>query len=61
MGGQAVVTRLQPGREPDAQLAERMRGWYAGGVSKTQICDRVWSYKDGVVWAILERVLGGEL
>lgn len=59
--GTAVAQRLQPGREPDAQLAETMRGWYAGGMSKTAICERVWNYKDGTTWAILERVLGGEL
>lgn len=59
--GAAVAQRLQPGREPSSQLAETMRGWYAGGMSKTAICDRTWGYKDGTTWAILERVLGGEL
>lgn len=53
--------RLEPGREPDAQLAATMRRWYHAGVSKTEICRRVWSYKDGPTWSILDRVLAGEL
>ena len=52
---------LQPGREPDAQLAATMRQWYRDGVSKSEICRRTWSYKDGPTWSILDRVLGGEL
>ena len=56
-----VVERLEPGREPDAQLAATMRRWYDAGVSKTAICTRVWNYKDGVTWSILDRVLAGEL
>lgn len=56
-----VVQRLEPGREPDAQLAATMRAWYHAGVSKTAICQRVWQYKDGVTWSILDRVLAGEL
>ncbi len=53
--------RLEPGREPDAQLAATMRAWYHAGVSKTAICARVWGYKDGATWSVLDRVLGGEL
>ena len=53
--------RLEPGREPDTQLAATMRAWYHAGVSKTAICQRVWQYKDGVTWSILDRVLAGEL
>ncbi len=56
-----VVERLEPGREPDAQLAATMRTWYDAGVSKTAICGRTWGYKDGVTWSILDRVLAGEL
>ena len=56
-----VVERLEPGREPDAQLAATMRRWYDAGVSKTAICGRTWGYKDGPTWAILDRVLAGEL
>ena len=56
-----VVQRLEPGREPDTQLAATMRAWYHAGVSKTAICQRVWQYKDGVTWSILDRVLAGEL
>ena len=56
-----VVQRLEPGREPDPQLAATMRAWYHGGVSKTAICGRTWGYKDGPTWAILDRVLAGEL
>jgi len=56
-----VVQRLEPGREPDAQLAATMRTWYDAGVSKTAICGRTWGYKDGVTWSILDRVLAGEL
>lgn len=56
-----VVQRLEPGREPDTQLAATMRAWYHGGVSKTAICGRTWGYKDGVTWSILDRVLAGEL
>ena len=52
---------LQPGREPDAQLAATMRQWYRDGVSKSEICRRIWSYKDGTTWSILDRVLGGDL
>ncbi len=60
-GCSPVVQRLEPGREPDAQLAATMRAWYHSGVSKTAICQRVWQYKDGVTWSILDRVLSGEL
>ena len=60
-GSEAVVQRLEPGREPDTQLAATMRAWYHAGVSKTAICQRVWQYKDGVTWSILDRVLAGEL
>jgi len=56
-----VVQRLEPGREPDPQLAATMRRWYDAGVSKTAICGRTWGYKDGVTWSILDRVLAGEL
>ena len=56
-----VVQRLEPGREPDAQLAATMRAWYHAGVSKTAICARTWGYKDGPTWSILDRVLAGEL
>ena len=56
-----VVQQLEPGREPDAQLAATMRAWYHSGVSKTAICARTWGYKDGVTWSILDRVLAGEL
>lgn len=60
-GSEAVVQRLEPGREPDTQLAATMRAWYHAGVSKTAICGRTWGYKDGPTWAILDRVLAGEL
>jgi hypothetical protein len=33
----------------------------AAGWSKTALCEEAWGYKDGAVWAILERVLAGEL
>ncbi|MFZ2358723.1 MAG: FtsK/SpoIIIE domain-containing protein [Anaerolineae bacterium] len=56
-----VVQRLEPGREPDPQLASTMRAWYHDGVSKTAICARTWGYKDGPTWSILDRVLAGEL
>jgi len=56
-----VVQRLEPGREPDTQLAATMRAWYHAGVSKTAICARTWGYKDGPTWSILDRVLAGEL
>jgi S-DNA-T family DNA segregation ATPase FtsK/SpoIIIE len=53
--------RLEPGREPDSQLAATMRRWYHDGISKTAICGRVWGYKDGPTWEIMTRVLDGEL
>lgn len=58
---ETVVERLPPGREPDAQLAAQLRRMYADGWSKTGLCNAAWGYKDGAVWQILERVLGGEL
>ncbi len=60
-GSGGVVERLQPGREPDAQLAEQLRQMYADGWSKTALCQAVWNYKDGAVWQILQDVLEGKL
>lgn len=60
-GSEAVVERLQPGREPDAQLAAQLRRLHAEGWSKTALCNAAWGYKDGAVWQILDRVLEGEL
>ena len=59
--GTAVGAQLEPGREPDPELAATIRHWHDAGMSKTAICTRVWGYKDGTVWAILERVLAEEL
>lgn len=56
-----VVQRLERGREPDLQLAAQLRQLHAAGWSKTRLCLEVWGYKDGPTWAILERVLSGEL
>jgi hypothetical protein len=60
-GSGPIVERLQPGREPDAQLAAQLRSLHAAGWSKTSLCNAAWGYKDGAVWQILDRVLGGEL
>lgn len=60
-GSGPVVQRLQPGREPDPQLAAQLRSLHAMGWSKTSLCNAAWGYKDGVVWAILDRVLTGDL
>ena len=56
-----VVQRLERGREPDPQLAAQLRQLHAAGWSKTALCQTAWGYKDGTTWAILDRVLGGEL
>lgn len=58
-GSGPVVQRLQPGREPDPQLAAQLRRLHADGWSKTSLCNAAWGYKDGVVWGILDRVLVG--
>ena len=60
-GCDPVVQRLERGREPDPQLAAQLRQLHAAGWSKTALCQTAWGYKDGTTWAILERVLGGEL
>lgn len=60
-GSGPVVERLQPGREPDAQLAAQLRSLHAAGWSKTSLCNATWGYKDGAVWQILDRVLTGDL
>ncbi len=60
-GSEGVVERLAPGREPGPQLAAQLRQMYADGWSKTALCNAAWGYKDGAVWSILDRVLGGEL
>jgi hypothetical protein len=56
-----ITPLLGAGEEPSAIIAATIRTWHASGVSKNEICRRTWGYKDGVVWAILERVLAGEL
>ena len=60
-GSEAVVQRLEPGRQPDPTTAATMRRLYSEGWSKTRLCLEVWGYKDGPTWSILDRVLGGEL
>lgn len=60
-GCDPVVQRLERGREPDPQLAAQLRQLHAAGWSKTRLCLECWGYKDGTTWAILERVLNGEL
>lgn len=60
-GCDPVVQRLERGREPDPQLAAQLRQLHAAGWSKTALCQTAWGYKDGTTWAILERVLNGEL
>ena len=60
-GSGPVVERLLPGREPSPQLAAQLRSLHAAGWSKTALCNAAWGYKDGPVWAILDRVLTGDL
>lgn len=60
-GFNAVVQRLERGCEPDEQLAEQLRQLYQKGVSKTKLCEQVWGYKDGVVFGILNSILGSPL
>lgn len=48
---------LSANEEPPPELADLMRQWYAAGVSKNEICRRVWPAKNGVTWAILDRIL----
>jgi hypothetical protein len=59
-GSELVVPRLPRGCEPDEQLAEQLRHLYHSGRSKTSICNELWGYKDGVVFGILNRILGSE-
>ena len=54
-GGSEPV--LAANEEPPPELADLMRQWYAAGVSKNEICRRVWPAKNGVTWAILDRIL----
>ena len=60
-GSEAVVQRLEAGRQPDATTAAQLRRLYSEGWSKTRLCLETWGYKDGAVWAYLELALGGEL
>ncbi len=60
-GCSPVVQRLEPGREPDPATAAQLRRLYADGWSKTRLALACWGYKDGPTWAILDRVLAGEL
>jgi energy-coupling factor transporter ATP-binding protein EcfA2 len=60
-GCSPVVQRLEPGREPDPATAQQLRRLYADGWSKTRLALACWGYKDGPTWAILDRVLAGEL
>lgn len=48
---------LAANEEPAPELADLMRQWYTAGVSKNEICRRVWPAKNGVTWAILDRIL----
>lgn len=52
---------LGANEEPSPELAETMRQWHAGGLSKNEITRRCWPAKNGVTWSILDRVLAGEL
>jgi len=54
-GGSSPV--LAANEEPPPELADTMRQWYAGGVSKNEICRRVWPAKNGITWTILDRIL----
>lgn len=60
-GSEAVVQRLEAGRQPDPTTAAQLRRLYSEGWSKTRLCLETWGYKDGAVWAYLELALGGEL
>ena len=60
-GSEAVVQRLEHGRQPDPTTAEQLRRLYADGWSKTRLCLETWGYKDGVVWQYLDAALGGDL
>ncbi len=48
---------LAANEEPPPELAEIMRQWAADGVSKNEICRRVWPAKNGYTWDILNRIL----
>lgn len=48
---------LAVNQEPDPVLADTMRSWYASGVSKNEICRRVWPAKNGITWAMLSSIL----
>ena len=60
-GSEAVVQRLDPGRQPDPATAAQLRRLHSDGWSKTRLCLETWGYKDGVVWGYLDAALGGEL
>lgn len=52
---------LAANEEPPRELAGLMRQWYAAGVSKNELCRRVWPAKNGKTWEMLDRALTGEL
>jgi hypothetical protein len=51
------LQRLERGEQPDAQLAAQLRRLYDDGCSKTELCRRVWGYKDGATFELLNNAL----
>lgn len=51
------LQRLERGEQPGQQLAAQLRQLYADGVSKTALCNKVWGYKDGTTFELLNNAL----
>lgn len=51
------LQRLERGEQPDQQLAVQLRRLYDEGCSKTELCRKVWGYKDGTTFELLNNAL----
>ena len=52
-----TVDKLERGRKPSAEQAQRIRQLHAGGMPKTAICFQMWGYKDGIVFGHINAAL----
>lgn len=51
------LQRLGRGEQPSQQLAAQLKQLYDEGWSKTKLCERVWGYKDGTTFELLNNAL----
>jgi len=58
----SVPTPVLPaGRRPGHREAAMMRMWHRNGVSKSEIAERMWGYKNGDVWPWVNDAIEGRL